>query len=896
LFTDVVGSTTLWEVAPDAMRVAIARHDALLHAAVDEHGGYVFATGGDGFAAAFARAADAVSAAVAGQAALLAEVWPDGASLSVRMGLHSGEADEREGGFFGAAVNRAARIMSVARGGQILLSAVTAGLVSGVTGVELRLVGSRHLRGVSEPVEVAVVLAAGVGLDATPPGLDEQEGNLPRPLTEYVGDLAELRRRMGRLSERRLVTLTGSGGVGKTRTAIEIGWLSSDLFGGGAWLVELASLGVGEAVPAAVAATLGVQLQPGTTITESIVWWLRARPTLLIVDNCEHVLDGVATLVMAIEAGAPATTVLATSREPLGLPGEIVRRVPSLDPATDAVRLFAERAATAADGFVMDESNRSVIAAICARLDGIPLAIELAAARVRALSPREILARLDDRFRLLRSSGRGGHERHHTLLAAVTWSVQLLSAEERCLFERLSVFAGSFLLTDVEAVCGFDPLDEADAVDLLSALVDRSMVVAEPGPDGVTRYRLLETLRQYGEQAIATDPTAAAAMRDRHLAHFLARAEHWYAQQSSAWEPEANKAFAANWDNLRAAFDWALATGRGRDVADLLHATYWFAFHAGRWEHREWALAVLATGADTGRIANAAVAVWDVSARSDAVAEALAALDPTAPDLVARDVEQIWMARTNTAFITNDDDELERAADWLREREPRCGDPITEAWLLANVINGTFSAPDPALVARLHRLAQASASPSVQAIAGFTLHGGRYENPRLGEGLDLGDVVDGLQHATLCSKAAGNLYVEVTCMMAAAIPLTDRGERRDAAALRATLGRIQEIRYDLGLTFFAPRLAVWLVLIGRPDVACVVDGWLRSHLKAPLPSLQPALAQLDQLVDTSSFPDARSRGATMTSAELIDYLVDVLGSVADETVKASEQAIASSRP
>ena len=522
-----------------------------------------------------------------------------------------------------------------------------------MTGVELRFVGSRHLRGVSEPVDVAVVLAAGVGLEVTPPAADEQEGNLPRPVTEFVGDLAELRRRVGRLSERRLVTLTGSGGVGKTRTAIEIGWLSSDLFPGGVWLVELAPLGVGDAVPAAVAATLGVPIQPGSTMTESIVGWLRARPTLLILDNCEHVLDDVATLVATIEAGAPTTTVLTTSREPLGLPGEIVRRVPSLDPDTDAVRLFAERAATAADGFVVDESNRSVIAAICARLDGIPLAIELAAARVRALSPSEILDRLDDRFRLLRSSGRGGHERHQTLLSAVTWSVQLLSTEERCLFERLSVFAGSFLLPDVEAVCGCDPLDEVDVVDLLSVLVERSMVVAEPGPDGATRYRLLETLRQYGEQAIATDPTATATMRDRHLAHFLARAEHWYAQQSGAREPESNKAFAANWDNLRAAFDWALATGRGRDVADLLHATFWFAFHAGRWEHREWAVAVLSTGADTGRIASAAIAVWGVSAQSDAVAEALT-LDPTEPDLEARDVEQIWMARTNTAFITND--------------------------------------------------------------------------------------------------------------------------------------------------------------------------------------------------------------------------------------------------
>ena len=548
----------------------------MLNAAVEAHDGFVFATGGDGLAAAFARAGDAVGAAVDGQAALLAEEWPDGVSISVRMGLHSGEADERENGFFGAAVNRAARIMSVALGGQILMSAVTASLAGGVPGVELRPVGSRRLRGVSEPVDVVVVLAAGVDLDVTPPPVDMVEGNLPRPVTEYVGDLAELRRRVGDLSGRRLVTLTGSGGVGKTRTAIEVGWLSSDQFPGGVWLVELAPVGVADALPAAVAATLGVQVQPGSTMIESIVAWLRSRPTLLILDNCEHVLDYVAPLVAAIEAGAPDATVLATSREPLGLPGEVVRRVPSLDPATDAVQLFAERAATASDGFVLDDSNRSVVAAICARLDGIPLAIELAAARVRALTPAEILARLDDRFRLLRSSGRGGHERHQTLLATVTWSVQLLSPEERCLFERLSVFAGSFALGDAEAVCGIDPLDPLDVVDLLSALVDRSMVVAEAGRDAVTRYRLLETLRQYGEQALAAD-SSTTAMRDRHLAHFLARAEHWYAQQSTAEEPEANHAFAANWDNLRAAFDWALATGRGRDVADLLHTTYWFA-------------------------------------------------------------------------------------------------------------------------------------------------------------------------------------------------------------------------------------------------------------------------------------------------------------------------------
>ena len=487
------------------------------------------------------------------------------------------------------------------------------------------------------------------------------------------------------------MTLTGSGGVGKTRTAIEIGWLSSDQFPGGVWLVELAPVGVGDAVGAAVAATLGVQLQPGSTMTDSIVAWLGSRPTLLIVDNCEHVLDHVAPLVAAVEAGAPEATVLATSREPLGLAGEVVRRVPSLDPETEAVQLFAERAASASDGFVLDDSNREVVTAICVRLDGIPLAIELAAARVRALSPAEILARLDDRFRLLRSSGRGGHERHQTLLATVTWSVQLLTADERCLFERLSVFAGSFSLADAEAVCGIDPLNQLEVVDLLAALVDRSMVVAEQGPDGTTRYRLLETLRQYGEQALAAD-SSTATMRNRHLAHFLDRAEHWCAQQQTADEPGANRAFAINWDNLRAAFDWALATGRERDVADLLGATYWFAVHTGRWEHRDWAIAARAAGADTGRIASSAVVLWAALA-AEPDTETFATLDPAASDLAARDVEVLWQARAVTAMMTNDGDETARVAAWLNEGEPRCTNPITEAWILSVILTAHCSHP-----------------------------------------------------------------------------------------------------------------------------------------------------------------------------------------------------------
>jgi len=333
---------------------------------------------------------------------------------------------------------------------------------------------------------------------------------------------------------------------------------------------------------------LGVQAQPGMTLTESIVDWLSVRPTLLILDNCEHLMDAAAALASAIVAGSPTTTVLATSREPLGVAGESVRRVASLPVDVVAVQLFVERASAASDRFVLDDTNRASVAAVCARLDGIPLAIELAAARVRTLSPAEILARLDDRFRLLRSSGRGGQERHQTLLATVTWSVQLLDDDTRCLFERLSVFPGSFDLEAVEQMCGFAPLDPFDILDRLESLVDKSMVIAELDTGGLTRYRLLETLRQFGETRIADGPDAVT-LRYRHLAHYTALATQLHELQVSPNEAEAHTRLDLEWDNLRAAFGWALATQQDDDADSILSGTSLLALHAVRCENAEWA-------------------------------------------------------------------------------------------------------------------------------------------------------------------------------------------------------------------------------------------------------------------------------------------------------------------
>jgi predicted ATPase/class 3 adenylate cyclase len=554
LFTDIEGSTPLWDSFPDAMGAALARHDEILRSAVAANGGHVFSTAGDGVGAVFGRAASAITAALAAQRELSAEVWVGGPVLRVRMGVHTGEAEERDGDFFGPAVNRAARIMGAANGGQVLVSDLTSGLVEQVAEVKLVDLGSIELKGVIEPVHVYGVAGDGhEWLDI--PLLTGQvtRGNLPRLQTESVGDLANLQRRVANLAQTSVVTLTGSGGVGKTRAAIEIGWLVVDEFVDGVWLVELAPVSDPDLAVTAIATTLGAHLQPGSTMIESVVDWCLGRRMLLIVDNCEHVLDPVVEVVEAIVTGCPTVTIIATSREPLGVAGETVARIASLDERY-ATELFVLRARSADAGFEPTDADGDAIAGICRRLDGIPLAIELAAARIRSLSPAELLERLDDRFRLLRGGGRGGLERHQTLRATVAWSYQLLAGDAQLLFDRLSVFAGSFDLAAAESVCAGDDLDPYDIVDLLGDLVDKSMVVASRTDRG-TRYRLLETLRQYGEERL-DDRAETAAVRDAHVRHFVDVARRLEPLWQSPDQAAIGKRFDDDWENFGAAHAW----------------------------------------------------------------------------------------------------------------------------------------------------------------------------------------------------------------------------------------------------------------------------------------------------------------------------------------------------
>ncbi|MGB6207706.1 ATP-binding protein, partial [Mycobacterium sp.] len=473
LFTDVEGSTRRWETDAEAMRPALAAHDAVLRAAIEAHGGFLFKHTGDGVCAAFASPKSAVDAAVAAQREL---------DLPVRMGIATGEAELRDGDYFGAVLNRASRVMAAGHGGQILLAESTAGLLSGVDLIDL---GPRRLRDLPTAVGVFQVRATGLRTDFPPlRALDTSPGNLHPQTTSFIGREAEVGEVHAAVKAHRLVTLTGVGGVGKTRLALEVGARLADEFPDGVWFFDLAAVADPAAVPDAVAAVLGIIQQPGKSMADSVAAASEGRARLLVFDNCEHVVDSVADLVEAILAASATVTILATSREGLGVSEEQLWRVPSLDvnsgTESAAVNLFVDRAQSVVSDFSLAQPGEAdAVVEICRRLDGIPLAIELAASRMASMTASEVRDRLDQRFRLLVGSRRG-LERHHTLRHAVAWSYDLLDDTEKVLLDRCSVFAGGFDLHSACAVAGFpDAPDDFATLDLLDGLVRKSLLVAD---------------------------------------------------------------------------------------------------------------------------------------------------------------------------------------------------------------------------------------------------------------------------------------------------------------------------------------------------------------------------------------------------------------------------------
>ena len=506
MFTDIEGSTQRWQHDDHAMSDALAAHDHTIRSVVDRHSGTVFKHTGDGVCAVFTSAPAAVAAAVDAQAQL---------ELPVRIGLHTGEAESREGDYFGPTLNLTARVMDAGHGGQVLVSSSTAGLARDHELVDL---GEHHMKGLDTTERIFQVGHQEFPALRTP---RQAAGNLPVELSSFVGRSHEVKALVDELADNRLVTLIGVGGTGKTRLAIETGVAVSASFPDGCWIVELATVTVDGAVPCAFATGLGLTAPADSDVIDDLVARLRHKQLLVVVDNCEHVLAAAAVAVERIVGACPTVAVLATSREPLMVRGERLVPVPSLPPE-DAERLFLERARAEAPDLVIDADQTRAVAELCQRLDGLPLALELAASRVRALTPVELVANLEERFRLLVGGRRSRMERHQTMRGTLDWSYDLCTDVERAAFDRLSVFPAGFDLLAARAVARGDGVSDLDVVDVVPQLVDRSLLQRSTAADGTTRYRMLETMRAYGREHLQHQGTSDAT-RARH-ARYMAGA------------------------------------------------------------------------------------------------------------------------------------------------------------------------------------------------------------------------------------------------------------------------------------------------------------------------------------------------------------------------------------
>ena len=534
LLTDLEGSTRLWEHDAAAMKFAMARHDQLLEDAIAANNGFVFARMGDGMAAAFATASNAVSAAAVIQQMLADEPWGTGSPLRTRIGLHTDEGVVVNNNYASQPVNRCSRLMTAAHGGQIVVSGATEALVRDELPKETRLIdlGEHRLRDLGRPTRVFQLTRDGQREDFPPlRSLDAFPGNLPAQVSSFVGRQADVARVTAALANSRVVTITGVGGVGKTRLAIQVAAELLPRYREGAWLVELAAVRDPEGVVDVVAEAFHLTPRSGQSLEDSLIEQLSHKQLLLVLDNCEHVLASVARLVTRIERMCPNVAVLATSREGMAIDGEQVIALPPLEAGqpgediellvqTDAVSLFVERARQGKADFELTQSNAGAVVEVCQRLDGVPLAIELAAARVIALSPAELARRLDRRFHVLAGGRRGAVTRHATLRAAIDWSYELLSPAEQRLLARMAVFSGGCTLEAIEEVCSGDPVQREAVVDIVTRLVARSLVIVEDTRLG-TRYRLLETIRQYAEERLA-DAGETDALVLRHGAFYAA--------------------------------------------------------------------------------------------------------------------------------------------------------------------------------------------------------------------------------------------------------------------------------------------------------------------------------------------------------------------------------------
>ena len=603
LFTDIEASTRLWERDAKAMQSALARHDAIVHRVIEEQEGYVFKTVGDAFCCSFSTAPDALSAALEAQWALVAEEWGVEGGVRVRMALHTGAAEERDGDYLGPPLNRVARLLSAGHGGQVLFSRATQELVRDQLppDVELWDLGERRLKDLFRPERVFQLVAAGLPSEFPPlRTLGAGPNNLPLQPTPLVGrerEVEEITERL-RSEEARVLTLTGPGGTGKTRVALQAGADLLEEFEDGVFFVALSTITDPELVSSTIAGPLGVKESAEQSLVETLKGYLGHKHLLLILDNFEQVREG-APVVGELVGTCPKLYILATSRIPLRLYGEREYPVPPLavpDPRVlppleiltqyEAVRLFVERAKAVKAHFSVTNENAPAVAEICARLDGLPLAIELAAVRVRLLSPQALLTRLGNRLKLLKGGSRDLPSRQQTLRGTIDWSYELLGEGEKTLFGRLSVFAGGCTLEAIDEICSSG--GDIDALDGAESLLEKSLLRREEGVGGESRFDMLETVHEYAREKLEESGKAEEIKR-AHVEYFLALAEEAEPELKGPDQLEWLQGLEAEQDNMRANLGWALQRGETELVLRLGGALWWFWFVRGRYsEGRRW--------------------------------------------------------------------------------------------------------------------------------------------------------------------------------------------------------------------------------------------------------------------------------------------------------------------
>ncbi|KAA0087023.1 adenylate/guanylate cyclase domain-containing protein [Mycolicibacterium sp. P9-64] len=854
LFTDIEGSTRRWESDSAAMGSALVMHDEALRTAIESHGGFLFSHTGDGVVAAFASPKAAVDAAVAAQQRL---------ELPVRMGLATGEAELRDGDYFGTVLNRAARVMAAGHGGQILLADSTAVLLSGV---ELADLGPRRLRDLPMPITVFQLRAPGLRTDFPPlRALEVNPGNLRPSATSLIGREAEVAEIEAELRNHRLVTLTGVGGVGKTRLAIEAATRLAHEFPDGVWVFELAAVANPAAVPDAVAAVLGITQQPGKTVSQSVAATLEGRVRLLVFDNCEHVLDAAADLAEAILAQSTTVTILATSREGLGVAREQLWPVKALK-VSAAVELLVERAHSVAPGFSADDA----VLEICHRLDRIPLAIELAASRMASMTATEVRDRLDHRFKLLVGSRRG-LERHQTLRHAVQWSYDLLDDAERTLLDRCSVFAGGF---DVESACAVaesDGPDDYATLDLLDALVRKSLLVADRSA-GRTRYSMLETIRQFAEDQLVARGEATEA-RAAHARYFAGLEADIMSLWDGPRQREAYDWFAVELANLRAAFRWAADDGDLDVAAPIAACAAWLGFLTENYEPIVWAEELIdpARAVDhprltalyvltslcynTGRIDSA---IRYTGAAERAISGGIDHLPHAAEGFLGSAYPAVGQP--------------ERWVQWFRAQLAR--GRATDPYSTANLVIGLTVAGsiDDAMVAAggLIDAAEATGNPYVLSWA-LVAHGYAF---RAGDpGLALAAARRGLAIA----RDSGNRFNETMLVHMLSGLEAEHGDRMAALDyFTVSIGNFHETGNTYMVSAPLALLAVLLDRLGRLESAATIAGFaaVNPMTIAALPEIGTAITHLRDVLGNQTYESLAHAGASMTNTAMVTYSYD----------------------